>query len=735
MATSTSAKRRSPDTAKVSAPRTSARAITGTTTHDADASVHMRGLSQLFDSPRPICHRDNLCSRSATSVSLETGGAMRRLTTLALALALALAACAPNGGDQPELMTLTYQSSLGAIEYTGMDQAGVYLFTPGDVMTGNPHGAAITIYPIFYGSAWSKEDRQIFLDFITGLSGSPQWDVLVSYDDQQGHSVPPLIALPGATPYYIDSGYSQGQSLTDGKIDAIVTHAVSKAGWPSDPSGIYMVVPDKTVFASTGLGTFCGGLCAYHPTGASGLHAVFALDPDYCPDQTGCNFPGPSGIGPNQNGSSSAPDAMVSSYWHEIAEQLTDPDGKGYRITPASNPGSQREIGDACEAPIIQDRASSYPATLTELNLDYTADNGGDANERLGNRDFLIQSIWTNTDRGGCVRRLALNHPAAQTAPFGFVTGDLDGNGVGDLLFRDQYGGELNAYLLDRNDQVMQSGFISVGSFTMRDQIYGYGDMDADGSADLLWLDLDSRHLYVQPMGALNHYSAVQITSHPLAGDELVKAIGDFNGDARDDVLFQRTKDNTTRIGYLSSSLTASIDLGSLPITTPSAQPDDNSDVVGTGDFDGDGRAEVLWHDLTHDTYRTWKFSGGSNTSGATVTSTVLTLAGCWRVLGIVDVDGDGQADLIGQSSDQSNVVWLKMSHGVPAAAQTILPMPDPRWRFAGGSRFGSGQTGLLWYDRHSGLVARWLVDKTGSFVRSDHLIGGLSSNFQLVNN
>jgi hypothetical protein len=664
---------------------------------------------------------------------------MKTRTACIAAAALALAACVDADDTSTDAeAVLQYPSNQGTVDY-GKSDTGTYLKVAGDPMT-----KPVTVYFIFYGGAWTQgsDTIDVFHDFIDGLSGSPLASVLASYDDDNGNNVPNAFIRYG-TDYY-DSTYSQdpsGKTLTAAGITAELDKAVSSGTLPKDSDGIYVILPDRyTVMnsSSTSLGTPCNKVCGWHPKSVHStytLHGALAVNPNYCESigYTSCDFDGGTTLTPNDHAQA---DAMVNTIWHETAEALTDPDGNGYWIdtNTGTTSAKTKETADQCEGTFGQDSTAHWPVGAAQLDLTYTADNGAIANTRLGNRDFLLQPMWQNADRGGCVRRLILNRPAAAVGSTG-ATGDLDANGVSDFLWRNDYDGSLMAITLDASDGTSALTTVTGGSKDMHTQIYGFADFTGDGSADLLWRNLNTGKLTVWSMGGAVVQSTATLSSVDLPSYTLIKAVGDFDGNGKADILFQDADSMVTRTWFDTSW--AAFDANALPLNSPSPSTSDNSETIGTGDFDGDGRADVLWHDLTNDTYRIWRFTG---TNYRTISSTSIisspSTTGISRVIGIVDVDRNGTADLIALDSSGANVVWLKMTSGVPGAKQTILATPSAEWRFSGGVRSGiGGAGGLLWYNRKTGAVARWRLDSSGHFVTSSHLVGAMSSNMQLVSN
>jgi hypothetical protein len=142
--------------------------------------------------------------------------------------------------------------------------------------------------------------------------------------------------------------------------------------------------------------------------------------------------------------------------------------------------------------------------------------------------------------------------------------------------------------------------------------------------------------------------------------------------------------------------------------------------IKGTGDFDGDGKSDILWLRLDTDVYRLWTMNG-INATGATVPST-----GFERVLGIVDVNGDQFADILGVQG--GNVVFADPS----GFSDVVGALPDPQWRFVGGSRLLFGGSWLFWQNRMTGDIRRWQVDSSGHKVSST-FVANQSLDYQVI--
>src|SRR5262249_7073534 len=204
-------------------------------------------------------------------------------------------------------------------------------------------------------------------------------------------------------------------------------------------------------------------------------------DPQWClavnPADTFCQFQYP--ISPNGHKNI---EVMASVTWHEIAEAVSDPSGGGWRTkwVPGTSTSGETEIGDLCGKALKIDDGTNPPVENLQLDRNYTTANGGTANVHLGSRDFIMQPIWQNADRGGCARRLGFSHPAWNSS---YPAGDLDGNGIADIMWRDSASGTVTAWMLDSSNAVISTG--TVRNPLPEDwQIYGFGRFNSGAKND-----------------------------------------------------------------------------------------------------------------------------------------------------------------------------------------------------------------------------------------------------------
>ena len=166
--------------------------------------------------------------------------------------------------------------------------------------------------------------------------------------------------------------------------------------------------------------------------------------------------------------------------------------------------------------------------------------------------------------------------------------GDLNGDGTADVLF--QNGGSLNAFQVQNYAATDWQG---VGSFDPNAgyQVVGVGDFDGNGTKDVLFFNPTT--------GALNAFQIDNFQAiawkgvggiDPNAGFQIA-GIADLNGDGTDDILFYNPANGALNAFEVHNfTATAWQGVGSI-------DPAGGNAIAGTGDYNGDGTADVLFYD------------------------------------------------------------------------------------------------------------------------------------------
>jgi hypothetical protein len=227
------------------------------------------------------------------------------------------------------------------------------------------------VYYIWYGNWSGNSATTILTDLAQNMGGSPYFNINTTYYDGSNTHVSNSVHYAGST----TDSYSQGTSLSDAQIQAVVSSAISSGRLPKDTNAVYFVLTSADVTASSG---FCTQYCGWHTHGTisgSDIKYSFVGNPDRCPSACEAQTTGPNG--------NAGADGMASIISHELEEAVTDPDLNAWYDTRG------QENADKC--------AWTFGAT-------YTVSNGSSANMKLGTRDYLIQQNWVNASGGYCAK-------------------------------------------------------------------------------------------------------------------------------------------------------------------------------------------------------------------------------------------------------------------------------------------------------------------------------------------
>src|SRR5439155_530321 len=151
---------------------------------------------------------------------------------------------------------------------------------------------------------------------------------------------------------------------------------------------------------------------------------------------------------------------------------------------------------------------------------------------------------------------------------------------------------------------------------------------------------------------------------------------GDLNGDGRSDVLWRNT---STGENYLYPMNETTILAGEGFLRTVA---DSNWKIAGVGDFDGDGKADILWRNsATGEDYI--YLMNGTTIAGEGFLPTVADQS--WQVAGVGDCDGDGKSDLLWRnSSTGENYLYPMDGTTIKPTEGYLRPAPQPNWQVVG---------------------------------------------------
>jgi uncharacterized protein (DUF2141 family) len=261
-----------------------------------------------------------------------------------------------------------------------------------------------------------------------------------------------------------------------------------------------------------------------------------------------------------------------------------------------------------------------------------------------------------------------------------------NGDAKNALIFQDGRG-KIFSWLLDGSGNAVNFGTGSglkpgsrqISNYSLGDwKVVAFGDLNGDGVADVIFRDGAGRIFtwFLDGSGDAVDFASgrglkpgsKQISNYNL-GDWKLAAVGDLNGDGFSDILFQ---DSATRIfaWFLDGSGNA-VDFASGSGLKPGSKQISNYNLgnwklVAVSDLSGDGIPDIVFQDTAGRIFA-WFLDGSGNAvdfaSGSGLKPGSKQISGYslgdWKVAAVRDVSGDGTADIVFQNGGGQIFSWF----------------------------------------------------------------------------
>ncbi|OMI12920.1 hypothetical protein BSN85_08755 [Bradyrhizobium brasilense] len=263
----------------------------------------------------------------------------------------------------------------------------------------------------------------------------------------------------------------------------------------------------------------------------------------------------------------------------------------------------------------------------------WRADDGTVASWTLHNSGSNFAGAYTHTGANLGVGAVTSNWHLTNT-------GDFNGDGKNDILWRDE-GGELVSW--DMNG-LNYTGF-DFGHVDTAFQTAGIGDFNGDGKSDILWHNTSNSHYITWDM---NDHSYSGFDFGAVGNSWQVAGTGDFSNHGESDILW---RDNTGEVvvWQMNNHSHTGFDVGHVDLGWM---------VVGIGDFAGNGHSDILWRSNTGELV-SWDMQSPTSHVGFDLGHVDLS----WNVAGIGDFNGDGRSDILWRDNSGDVVAWNMNDH------------------------------------------------------------------------
>lgn len=378
----------------------------------------------------------------------------------------------------------------------------------------------------------------------------------------------------------------------------------------------------------------------------------------------------------------------------------------GFVVTDASGVGMPQDI-----AVTVNYADGSLPATRVFSVLS----GGGDPTDDffIGIDDAIgIESVVVTS-----IAPISIDHvqyTGTVSAPLAApLPDDFDGDGKSEIAWFRQTTKQAWIWRVDAG--VTSAAIPALRPETNTAYIVGSSDSNADRKSDILWYDPATKRLTLWQMNALA--ASPLLVSSSASASWVPVAYTDVNGDNRADIVFHRmtgTKtliavwlmDGATRLSTTTTTLnglypeafvgpvlaanaknlvlrrnngavyTANFSGGALVGMArvlnavggiePAAPA--SHKIQGVVDVTGDGLADIVWRAQPGGLYF-WHMTGGVKTQSCSIASS---LGNSWQVVSFPDIEGDGDRDVLVRSSITNSVRYFKMDGGLPSSINTI---------------------------------------------------------------
>lgn len=187
------------------------------------------------------------------------------------------------------------------------------------------------------------------------------------------------------------------------------------------------------------------------------------------------------------------------------------------------------------------------------------------------------------------------------------------------------------------------------------------------------------------------------------------QAIADLGNDNKPDIIFRNYNGSGQILAWnTDGNQVIKEELVGRPI------PDSNWQIVGAGDFDNDGRDDLVLRNNLADQNLVWYMNG------ATIQSEALFGRGIgdssWNVAAVGDFNRDGQQDIVLRHQNPlglgQNIIWLMNGSTIIDEMAIGRDVPDTDWKILGaGDGDGDGNADLMLYNPAIGQNLLWVMN------------------------
>ena len=237
------------------------------------------------------------------------------------------------------------------------------------------------------------------------------------------------------------------------------------------------------------------------------------------------------------------------------------------------------------------------------------------------------------------------------------TTLDVNGDSKPDLLWRNRYSGESSIWQMNGLTQTSSTVIRPAGTLWWPIASVNF---NRDPQPGLLWRNVNSGAMSIWYMNGLTtiwSWSSGFYAPYPASEAEWAPMlVGDFNHDTWTDVVMRNTRTGQVMVWYLIGTTT----IGQAQLTTdPTWVP------FTAADLNGDSKPDIVWRNSATGKIKIIHYDNLVNIGARILLDPVNADQKAWRVMAAGDFNGDGKEDLVWRNTDSGRVKVFYMDGGV----------------------------------------------------------------------
>ncbi len=277
--------------------------------------------------------------------------------------------------------------------------------------------------------------------------------------------------------------------------------------------------------------------------------------------------------------------------------------------------------------------------------------------------------------------------------------GDFNGDGKTDILLRDQSTGTNQLVLMNGASAPTIVKLDSLGS-AWNPLI---GDFNGDRKTDILWHNTQTGQNAMWLIDTTQSQPVTSSTNLATLAAAFNPTLVDFNGDGKTDILWRNSSTGENTAWFMNGS----------QATTQTLTTLGSAWTASVADFNGDYKTDILWRNSATGENAVWLANSVLSNNVVFTTANLTTLDSNWQS-NIGDFNGDGKTDVLWHNkSTGENTSWLM--NGTTIATQTFLPTTSASLTPTFGDFNGDGKTDIYWRDNTSGADQVWTANSGGT--------------------